>query len=176
MFKKYIFPILGLALPIATASGAAETDSTLMNVGYPDFPELSISVPSSYKIYNKERYGIFSDDEKLEIAGTAYRSTGKEMGAKEFAEARTDSIPKDMPWYSPVRELNPIKGLKGLKYEAYGIEYEGVWPKESEPTSYIVVTIKSDDVLLSLTFTALTSNMNSFRPIVRNVIASTTIK
>lgn len=167
MFKSRVSQILLACLCIF--SGPVKADQSSMIVKYPDFPELSISVPSTCEIYNKERYGLFSDDNKLEIAGTAYKSKGNEVSAKKFAEMRVSSIPDDMPWYKEVTEL---KELKGLGEGAYVIEYEGIWPNESDPTSYIVVMAKNESILLSLTFTAFTKDMDSKRSVIDSIIKS----
>ena len=74
-----------------------------------------------------------------------------------------------MPWYEETTKLTEIKHPK---YKGYLKEFQGVWPEEDIPTTYIVSTIAVDGIALSLTFTGFTKDIDAYRDQIKRIIAS----
>ncbi len=105
------------------------------------------------------------------MAGTVYNSGKKSI--EEFTKDKHDAILKQMSWYKATTDLTK---LSHSKYPGYIKEYQGVWPNEEKPTSYVVTTMFVDGYSLSLTFVALTDEIGAYRNDIENVIKSVNLK
>jgi hypothetical protein len=143
----------------------------MKTIKYPGFSKLSIIVPEDWEPHNQERIGVFSADKKLEVAGTAFGTNGKSI--EEFTKDKNEAILIQMKWYKVSSEL---KKINHPKYTGYVQEYQGIWPNEETPTTYIVTTIGMDGVAMSLTFTCLTKEIDAYRSIINNIIMSIDLK
>ena len=157
-----------LILSLASLGALAEGTK---RVEYPQSPNLTIEVPSDWVIYDKTRFGVTSKNEELEVAGTAFSASGKKLS--DFVTTKRESIATKMPWYKS--KGNPVK-VDGVPYAVYVEEFEGVWPNEKEPTSYVVSYIEVDGLFLSLTFTSSSSKMPNYKKNVEAIYKSVVFK
>lgn len=168
MLKKLL---TGIVASGAIASGASAVDNETRIVEYPGFSKLTIEVPADWVTYDQKRIGVFSADKKLEIAGSAFGTNGQPI--EDFTETKHQGITQKMHWYKATTELNKIDHPK---YGGYVKEYQGIWPKEDIPTTYIVTTIGMDDIAMSLTFTGFTKDIDAYREQVKKIISSIELK
>ena len=92
MLKK-LFTAIVASSAIASGTAATAAEQTRI-VEYPGFSKLTIEVPASWQTYAQERIGVFSDDKKLEVAGSAFGTNGQPI--EDFTEAEAPRRdPKD---------------------------------------------------------------------------------
>ena len=160
--------LLTLILSLVSFNALAEGTK---KIEYPQSPNLTIEVPVEWVVTDKTRFGVTSKNEELEVAGTAFSASGKKMS--DFISTKRESILAKMPWYKS--KGNPVK-VEGTQYTAYVEEFEGIWPNEKEPTSYVVSYIEIDGLFLSLTFTSLTSKTPNYRKNIEAIYKSVVFK
>lgn len=158
---KKVLLILGVIIAFSVQAGDK------MQVKYPQLPSLSIETPSDWVVYEKRIFGVEPKNRDIDVAGTVYRVSGKTL--KEFTQNKHESTLAKMKWYKPVGEVAEIKSGS---YAGYMREYEGVWPKEKEPTRYVVTTFEVQGYFLSLTFTGLSQKLEPYRAVIREIYGS----
>lgn len=168
MLKKLF---TGIVASSAIASGASAAEKETRIVEYPGFSKLTIEVPADWKTYDQKRVGVFSADKKLEVSGSAFGTNGQPI--EDFTENKHQGITQKMHWYKATTELTKIEHPK---YSGYIKEYQGIWPKEDIPTTYIVSTIGMDGIAMSLTFTGFTKDIDTYREQVKDIIKSVQLK
>ena len=136
-------------------------------VEYPQLPNLYIQTPSDWVVYEKKIFGIEPKNRELDVSGTVYRTNGKTL--EEFANEKHNGILTKMNWY---KHTTDSRDILGMKYDGFIRDYEGVWPNENEPTTYIVTVFKIEDYFLSLTFTGLSKIVEKNNQTIREICSS----
>jgi len=155
---------------VAKRARGAELEEPVktVHINYPGLEKLSFSVdPLVFENESKDRLSLITKDSKLEIAGTVFQKNGKQLA--EFAAAKTTGILEQMPWYQQVGEWTITDSVK---FKSLQSAYQGVWPKEDEPTFYSVVVIDIGDYLVSLTFTCLASDLSAYSSMIDDFLSS----
>lgn len=140
-------------------------------IEYPTLKTLSIEVPYNWENYNREIFEIESPNRTIEVTGRLFRGKGKTL--KEFTQDKHKSIIRHISWYKPATTLSL---LKSAPYPTYIKEYSGIWPEKTEPSTYVVTTLKVDNHYLSLTFTGLSKNIANKRKVINRIIHSVMLK
>ncbi len=138
-----------------------------MQVKYPQLPNLSIETPSDWVVYEKRIFGVEPKNRDIDVAGTVYKASGKDL--EGFTQNKHEGTLAKMKWYKPVGGVTKIKSGT---YNGYLREYEGVWPNEKEPTTYLVTTFEVQGYFLSLTFTGLSKKFESYRAVIKEICSS----
>lgn len=142
------FPYSFFGLP--ELAQTAKEVRKMKKIVYPGLPSLTFLVPNNFIDESKERLSLISSDQKMEVAGTVYG--GSEESLEAFTTARDASFKKKLSWYSLISKR---KGIEVAGFSAYVMDYEGIWPNETEATYCRVVTCKFDSHFFALNFTCL---------------------
>lgn len=111
----------------------------------------AFKIPGSWIRLRTENYQVKSPGEKVVLNLAVYNSNGHPF--RKFVDIAFSSKTRDMPWNRELAHLTKVFiGKGGLEHTHEIKEWEGVWPEETEVTTYLTSCLELGDYFLSFSF------------------------